>query len=171
MAHKRHLSKWSSSLISLLSLALLCSCDNGEGHSEVSSAVSSEIAPKIADANTIFAGAAGQQKNATAPSFPLGKGVIIPAYLTLDDAYAWNVLKEGAATMQASSQTSYKDYWVVVNSADNGPFLNQNDWIKAKTAWDPIRANGGRIFGYVHTVQCSYGAIARREYTRWAIIS
>lgn len=89
----------------------------------------------------------------TTPAFPVGKGVIIPAYLTLDDAANWNLLKEGAAVMKASASTSFKDYWVAVNSADSGPFQNAADWVKAKAVWDPIRANGGRIFGYIHTVQ------------------
>jgi hypothetical protein len=69
------------------------------------------------------------------------------------------VLKEGAADMQASTRKFYKDYWVLVNSADNGTFLNQYDWVKPKAVWDPIRGEGGRIFGYVHTVQSSDASI------------
>lgn len=138
---------------SLLMLTLLSACGNDE---ELAVPIATKIAlskPAISNIDNIVPRSTVYRKAALAPSFPVGKGVIIPAYLTLDDAYAWNVLKEGAQTMSASTQSSYKDYWVVVNSADNGPFLNQNDWAKAKTVWDPIRANGGRIFGYVHAVQ------------------
>lgn len=79
-------------------------------------------------------------------------GLIIPAYLPLGDATNWNVLKEDAAFARDGSSARYKDYWVAVNSGDNGPFSSANDWALAKVRWDPIRANGGAIFGYVHTL-------------------
>ena len=87
------------------------------------------------------------------PAFKVGKGMIIPAYLTLDDAADWNLLKEGAAQMQASPNPTFKDFWVTVNSGNSGPFQSAAEWVKAKSVWDPIRANGGRIFGYIHALQ------------------
>jgi hypothetical protein len=86
------------------------------------------------------------------PSFPVGKGVIIPAYIGLDDSTTWKILEEGAAVLRDGSSSSHKDYWVAVNSDRNGPFIKEADWNRAKAVWDPIRANGGRIFGYVHTL-------------------
>ena len=142
-----------TSLISLLMLGLLCSCGDDETSTETTRAATSSTTPLVGSVDAFNARTAVQQKDAVAPAFSVGKGIIIPAYVTLDDAYAWNVLKEGAQIMQASPQKSHKDYWVVVNSGDNGPFVNAKDWTKAKTVWDPIRANGGRIFSYIHTVQ------------------
>lgn len=85
-----------------------------------------------------------------------GKGIIIPAYLTLGpaDAAGWTNLAQGAAKLRdakAAGQTSYSDYWVAVNSADHGPYDTTEQWNEAAKVWDPIRANGGKIFGYVHT--------------------
>jgi Spherulation-specific family 4 len=86
---------------------------------------------------------------ATNPTEP--RGVIIPAYLSLDDAVGWNVLKEGAALMSAGKGRSARDYWLTVNSGSNGPFATAAEWQRAALAWNPVRANGGKIFGYVHT--------------------
>jgi hypothetical protein len=88
-------------------------------------------------------------------------GMIIPAYLPLTDLTDWNILKEGAATMQAGTNPNYKDYWVTVNSGSNGPFTSPSDWATAATLWDPIRANGGLIIGYVHTCQTPTGPLFR----------
>lgn len=111
----------------------------------------SSVLPKAASLVKLNAGTAIPTAG---PAFPVGKGMIIPAYLSLDtDAASWTAIKEGAALMKASPNTSFKDYWVAVNSGSNGPFHTQEEWTKAKTLWDPIRANGGRIFGYIHTVQ------------------
>lgn len=82
----------------------------------------------------------------------LADGMIIPAYLPLGDATNWNILKEGAALARAGSSNTYDDYWVAVNSGNNGPFSAPADWAAAKARWDPIRANGGEIFGYIHTL-------------------
>jgi hypothetical protein len=87
--------------------------------------------------------------------------MIIPAYITLDDTSGWNMLKEGAAVMSAGTNASFKDYWVTVNSSSNGPFSAVTDWAKAATVWDPIRSNGGRIFGYVHTCEQPTGPTFR----------
>ena len=53
--------------------------------------------------------------------------------------------------MRTGSNPAIKDYWVAVNSGSNGPFTDAAEWPKAAAVWNPIRANGGRIFGYVHT--------------------
>ena len=87
--------------------------------------------------------------------------MIIPAYLPLDDATNWNILKEGAALAQNGKSAAYKDYWVTVNSGDNGPFSAPEDWAAATVRWDPIRANGGKIFGYVHTLATPTGTTFR----------
>lgn len=79
------------------------------------------------------------------------KGMIIPAYLPLTDTANWQVLAEDAAYMRDGTNANYKDYWVVVNSANNGPFSTSADWTTAATKFNPIRANAGKIFGYVHT--------------------
>jgi Spherulation-specific family 4 len=102
-----------------------------------------------------------------------GKGMIIPAYLPLDDAYSWNLLKEGAAIMAAGKNPAVRDYWVAVNSGVNGPFTSTADWAKAATVWNPIRNNGGKIFGYVHTCVQPVGptfrtlAEVKSEITAW----
>lgn len=86
-----------------------------------------------------------------AARLPVGKGMIIPAYIPLDDAFSWNLLKEGAALMAAGTNPAFKDYWVAVNSGNNGPFSAAADWAKGATVWNPIRSAGGKVFGYVHT--------------------
>ncbi len=86
---------------------------------------------------------------ATNPAEP--RGVIIPAYLSLDDTLGWTILKEGAALMSAGKGRSARDYWVTVNSGSNGPFAAAADWQRAALVWNPIKSNGGKIFGYVHT--------------------
>jgi hypothetical protein len=109
----------------------------------------------------------------TAANFPVGKGMIIPAYLPLEDASNWNVLKEGAALMAAGKNPAFRDYWVTVNSAANGPFTAPSDWAKATAVWNPIRSNGGKIFGYVHTCEQPTGpqfrslATVKGEITAW----
>ena len=92
-----------------------------------------------------------------------GKGLIVPAYLSVgarfpaDPSYdasllaGWTVLAEAALTVKNGTDPAYKDFWVVVNS-NNGPFTPTDPaWAYAASLWDPIRANGGLIFGYVHT--------------------
>jgi hypothetical protein len=108
------------------------------------------------------------------PAAPaVGKGIIIPAYLPLDDAFNWNLLKEGAAIMANGKNPAFRDYWVAVNSGTNGPFTAAADWAKAATVWNPIRANGGKIFGYVHTCEQPIGpkfrtlATMQSEITAW----
>jgi hypothetical protein len=97
----------------------------------------------------------------TTAGFSIGKGMIIPAYIPLDNVFDWNVLKEGAEKMRTGTNANYKDYWVTVNSAASGPFSLPADWAKAATVWNPIRSNGGRIFGYVHTCEQPTGPIFR----------
>lgn len=95
-----------------------------------------------------------------------GKGMIVPAYLAIssrnptDPSYdasalaAWTVLAEAAAAFESGSSQTYKDFWVAVNSGNSGPFTQADGadaWARAASLWDPIRANGGVIFGYVHT--------------------
>jgi Spherulation-specific family 4 len=103
----------------------------------------------------------------------IGKGIIIPAYLPLEDAYNWNVLKEGAAVMASGRNPAFRDFWVTVNSAASGPFTTPADWAKAAAVWTPIRGNGGKIFGYVHTCVQPTGpqfrslATVKGEITAW----
>jgi len=79
-------------------------------------------------------------------------GMIIPAYLPLTDSTSWQILEEDAAIIRDGSNANYKDYWVTVNSSNNGPFSTPSDWTTAATRFNPIRANSGKIFGYVHTL-------------------
>lgn len=84
---------------------------------------------------------------------PIGKGLIIPAYITLDDRTSWNILKEGVETLRTNG--SPIDYWVTVNGPGSAPFVKSEDWATAKTLYDPIRCNGGAIVGYVHTCEAA----------------
>lgn len=86
--------------------------------------------------------------------FPTHQGIVIPAYLGLEDTadqpnalLNWSLLAEGANRMRTALPS--KDFWVVVNGK-NGLFA-ATEWAKAASVWDPIRANKGKIFGYVHT--------------------
>jgi len=79
-------------------------------------------------------------------------GVIIPAYLPLTDTTSWNILKENAGTFTRGTSSVYNDYFVVVTGPLSGPFTTAADWATAKTVWDPIVAQNGEIFGYVHTL-------------------
>jgi hypothetical protein len=94
------------------------------------------------------------------------KGMIVPAYLgvsprnSADPGYdasliaTWTILAEAASAFKNGSNPNYKDFWVVVSSSRSGPF-NEGEgdepWARAASLWDPIRANDGVIFGYVHT--------------------
>ncbi len=88
-------------------------------------------------------------------------GIIVPAYLPLTDTANWNVLKEDAAIFANGSTPTYLDYWVVVNSGNNGPFTAAADWTAAAKVWDPIEVNSGAIFGYVHTLVTPTGTTFR----------
>ena len=101
--------------------------------------------------NALMLGVAAALLGSATPA-TFAAGMVIPAYLTLDDATDWNILAEDASIMATGSSPTYKDYWVTVNSGSNGPFTNSADWATAKTRFDPIRTNGGKIFGYVHTL-------------------
>ena len=79
------------------------------------------------------------------------KGMIVPAYIPLTDTTDWSTLAAEATYATASTNPVYRDYWVTVNSSNNGPFTSSSDWTTAAGLWNPIRANGGKIFGYVHT--------------------
>jgi hypothetical protein len=83
-----------------------------------------------------------------------GTGLIIPAYLAIDGTQqdSWTAIAAGAATLLNGTST-YKDYWVAVTAGASGEKKQDVDWMAAKAAWDPVRANGGKIFGYVHTGQ------------------
>lgn len=100
-------------------------------------------------------------------------GLIVPAYLPLSDATNWNILQEGAAIVRDGNSARFKDYWVAVNSGNNGPFYNAADWAIAKTRFDPIRANSGKIFGYVHSLATPDGtqfrplADVKRDIDNW----
>ncbi|BDI32065.1 hypothetical protein CCAX7_41160 [Capsulimonas corticalis] len=78
-------------------------------------------------------------------------GMIIPAYLPLTDTTDWNIIANDATVLKNGTNALYKDYWVTVNGA-NGPYTTSADWTTAATRFNPIRANGGKIFGYVHTL-------------------
>lgn len=82
--------------------------------------------------------------------YDVTEGMIIPAYISLSENDSWNILAYGANLMKAN-KNSKKDYFVTVNSENNGPFSKASDWDLAAVKFDAIRNNGGRIFGYVHT--------------------
>lgn len=86
------------------------------------------------------------------------KGMIIPAYIPLTDVSTWNIIATDATYLQSSA--NYKDYWVTVNG-NNGPYTTSADWTTAATRFNPIRANGGKIFGYVHTLTTTTGSTFR----------
>ena len=86
-----------------------------------------------------------------APTQSFAKGLIVPAYLPLTDTTDWATLASEATVATASTNPTYKEYYVVVNSSNNGPFTTQANWTTATGLFNPIRTNGGRIFGYVHT--------------------
>jgi Spherulation-specific family 4 len=97
----------------------------------------------------------------TAPPTPptpagVGQGVIIPAYYPIGTAQPWTDLAAAALQMKNASNTAVKDFWVTANF-NNGPFTG-SDWVTAKSRFDPIRNNGGKIFGYVHTHSGAYVA-------------
>ena len=80
------------------------------------------------------------------------QGVIIPAYLPLSDKTEWNILRENAEMFTCGTSDVYNDYFVVVTGPASGPFTSAADWATAETLWDPIVAQDGEIFGYVHTL-------------------
>ncbi len=100
-------------------------------------------------------------------------GLVIPAYLPLTDKTDWNILKEGAANFTAGTSSVYNDYFVVVTGPASGPFTTATDWATARTLWDPIVANNGEIFGYIHTMTTPTSITFRpladveRDVTRW----
>jgi len=98
---------------------------------------------------------------ATGVSRAHANGMIIPAYLPLTDATSWQILAEDAAIVRDGTNANYKDYWVTVNSGNNGPFSSPADWTAAAARFDPIRANSGKIFGYVHTTTTPTSGIYR----------
>jgi hypothetical protein len=61
----------------------------------------------------------------------------------------WTRLAQGAKDFGA--QTAGRDYWVAVSGPSNGPFVQQADFVEALKVWQPIQANGAKIFGYVKT--------------------
>jgi hypothetical protein len=81
---------------------------------------------------------------------PVRTGIIIPAYLPLGQRVSWSNLSDQAAAMRDAGGGT-KDFWVAVNGAGNGPYANATDWTTAESLFDPVRANGGAIFGYVHS--------------------
>lgn len=85
--------------------------------------------------------------------------MIIPAYLAANDVFNWNIIKEAAGIMTTGS--SPKDFWVTGNGPANGPFTTAQDWADLQTSWDPIRASGGVLFGYVHTCTTPTGPLFR----------
>lgn len=86
-----------------------------------------------------------------APTLSHASGLIVPAYLTLTDTTDWATLASEATTATASTNTTYHDFWVVANGPSNGPFTTPANWTTAAGLFNPIRTNGGKIFGYVHT--------------------
>ena len=89
----------------------------------------------------------------------VGRGVILPMYLPLGDLTTWNILTEDAALVTSSAQP--KDYWVVSNGPSNGPFTTAAEWAAGAAVWDPLRAAGGEVFGYVHTCTTPTGPLFR----------
>jgi len=110
--------------------------------------------------NAWIVGAVAALLGSVAPS-TFAAGLIIPAYLPLTDTTSWQILAEDASIMANGSSTKYKDYWVTVNSANNGPFSNASDWATAATRFNPIRANGGKIIGYIHALETPTGTTYR----------
>jgi len=82
-----------------------------------------------------------------------GRGMIVPAYVALGDVSTWNILRENAATVTSGAHP--KDYWVVANGPSNGPFTT------GAAVWDPLRAAGGVVIGYVHTCTTPTGPTFR----------
>src|SRR4051812_8768093 len=70
----------------------------------------------------------------SAAAASVGRGMIVPAYVALSDTATWNVLKENAATMASGAQP--KDYWVVANGPNNGPFTTTAEWAAGAAVWD-----------------------------------
>lgn len=86
-----------------------------------------------------------------APTQSFAKGMIVPAYLPLTDTTDWATIASEASYATASTNPVYRDFWVTVNSSNNGPFSSPSDWTTASGLFNSIRTNGGKIFGYVHT--------------------
>ncbi len=62
----------------------------------------------------------------------------------------WDIAADEAKTLKNGSVRKYKDYWVIANGPNSGPYpLPLNKVVK--TAFDKVRKNNGKIFGYVHT--------------------
>jgi hypothetical protein len=83
------------------------------------------------------------------------KGIVIPAYYALADAAKWQELATAAGQMAAANNPVVRDFWVVANYA-NGAFTTAQQWADAAARFNPIRSNGGKIFGYVYTHQAAY---------------
>ncbi len=116
---------------------------------------------------------AAEDSTAHDAAVPVGQGLIIPAYIDPSDITAWTIIKEGAADMRAGISRAHKDYWVAVNSDHSGPYTTRTQWMNAAEVWDPVRNNGGAIFGYVHTTTTTTGpyfrpiATVEREIDSW----
>ena len=100
------------------------------------------------------------------PSATVAGGLIIPIY-TLPAAAApgatsaqatagtvWEKLAQGAASMRAAkaSGSFYSDFVVAVSGPLHRPFQTRAEFDNAALSYDPIVAQGGQIFGYVHTL-------------------
>ncbi|MDB4985787.1 MAG: hypothetical protein JWN04_965 [Myxococcaceae bacterium] len=96
-------------------------------------------------------------------AIPLSKGVIAPLYLPVPAATAsaedpdknrWSLVSTAAATARTPAGAPI-DFWVVLNGSNNGPPSTKTEWENARAVWEPVGASqsGGRLFGYVHTVQ------------------
>ena len=110
--------------------------------------------------NTLMLGLAALALGSAAPK-SFAEGMLIPAYLPLTDTTDWNTLKEGAGIFTAGTSSVYTDYFVVVTGPNSGPFTTAADWATATALWDPIVANNGMIFGYVHTLVSPTGTTFR----------
>jgi hypothetical protein len=141
-------------------LMVLSACGGGGSGSDTATSTSAPLGTTPTGSVSVTTTPTASTTPTTA-GFSIGKGMIIPAYIPLDNVFDWNVLKEGAEKMRTGTNANYKDYWVTVNSAASGPFSLPADWAKAATVWNPIRSNGGRIFGYVHTCEQPTGPIFR----------
>jgi hypothetical protein len=79
-------------------------------------------------------------------------GTLLNAGTEYSGLTIWNIAAEGAIALKNNNSLKYKDYWVIANGPSNGPFQAPlNTTVKA--AFDKVRDNGGKIFGYVHTRQ------------------
>lgn len=84
-----------------------------------------------------------------------GGGMIVPAYLGVEsssDVNGWKLLATLAGEMRQGRGTKYKDFWVAVTGPGSGPNFGSQQWQKAGPLWKDIQDNGGKVFGYINSL-------------------